>query len=430
GDLDVERTVFTEGRPFTFDESVDADRDVVVAGAEVRITPRLTAEAEFSTDGETSQSFAAVRFSFGGPRRIAETAAIMSRSVDLGCVPRRTGAGCTEEGWGCLVMFPENDWPQYRAALGNPPVTLDGTATVRDGRLHYEFKAPLPADVTSIPVDRDTPLQNPIARSLGFEHLIIAAGNYAVNRAVGRHGSVDFEINLGTFPQVGARPKLKFKHASPGCNDPLGLCLIIPLRWTSPSESLTPEEVADGFGFGTMEVVDGKLYLTPHRPAALPDGTLPIDEDKRLEPDLALALGYKSITIKRGVYRMNMAYGEFGRAVMDIDVTPLDPPAPTAVPCSLYSHTTGFCKGCGVACNDGTNYPMNCAADIFTGPMGNVCGGQHHRYNRNEFGTPQLYRGVFDVSELDAEFHTYDPAGADSCANSATARFTQYVPRQ
>jgi hypothetical protein len=163
-----------------------------------------------------------------------------------------------------------------------------------------------------------------------FANEYIKTINASYGTAIPLAGISQLDSNHGVFfPTTSARPRLivRFMHA-PGCFTPLILCLIIPFVLASPDATLTAAAIQDGYGFATVDVVDGKLMMMPHRPAALPDGTLPLDEDKRLEPDAAAALGYRSITIKRGVYRMDMTQGEFGRVFLDIDTTPLDGPAP------------------------------------------------------------------------------------------------------
>jgi len=126
--------------------------------------------------------------------------------------------------------------------------------------------------------------------------------------------------NTGPQQSAVARPRIKFMwHGIGGtsCNTPLGICIEIPIGLSDSSE-LTAEEVAQGFGFAQFQIVNGKLIITPEREAALPDGTVVFDHAKRLEPDLAKALGYFGITMNAGVYRVDRAYGKYGRITVDV----------------------------------------------------------------------------------------------------------------
>ena len=72
--------------------------------------------------------------------------------------------------------------------------------------------------------------------------------------------------------------KIKFKHHSVpptkgGCNQPLGLCILIPIKVT---DKVTPEEYKEGFGIARADIVEGKFHLVYERRAALDDGTVPI----------------------------------------------------------------------------------------------------------------------------------------------------------
>lgn len=116
-----------------------------------------------------------------------------------------------------------------------------------------------------------------------------------------------------------AKPKLKFKWHGSGssCETPLGICLSIPIGLSTAP--LTDKEIADGYGTATFQVVgEGLLKMTFDREAALPDGTIRIDFDKRLESSLAAALGYDSITLLRGAYQVDWSTERFGAAVVRI----------------------------------------------------------------------------------------------------------------
>jgi hypothetical protein len=115
--------------------------------------------------------------------------------------------------------------------------------------------------------------------------------------------------------------KIKFKHhPSPptgGCTIPFGLCIIIPIPVT---DQVSSAESVDGFGIADSDIVSEKVHLVFHRRAALDDGTIPIAADWDLGNDVASALGYRRIVIKKGNYSVDFTnYREFGEAFFDAD---------------------------------------------------------------------------------------------------------------
>ncbi|MDQ3743875.1 MAG: hypothetical protein M3444_05800 [Acidobacteriota bacterium] len=149
-----------------------------------------------------------------------------------------------------------------------------------------------------------------------------------------------------------------------GCDAPLGICFT--RAFALARSALTREEIAAGYGIALLQVKRNRLYLAFNREAALRDGTIRVSQDETLAPEVSMSLGYERITLKAGVYKVNAAVRPFGEMWVNIvkgSETP-NPPS-NSVTCYLYQHTTGYGSGCGVACDDGTNYPMSCSADIF-----------------------------------------------------------------
>jgi hypothetical protein len=149
-----------------------------------------------------------------------------------------------------------------------------------------------------------------------------------------------------------------------GCNTPLGIC--ITRGFSVANSPLRREEIAEGYGIALSRVTENRLYLVFNREAALRDGTIRISRDMPLEPEVSRGLGYERITLKAGTYKVDMSVKPFGEAWMNIEKSSPRPVTPSSVvTCYTYQNTTGYGSGCGVACDDKTNYPMSCSADIF-----------------------------------------------------------------
>lgn len=151
-----------------------------------------------------------------------------------------------------------------------------------------------------------------------------------------------------------------------GCDVPLGICFT--RAFAVANSALTREEIAAGYGIALLQVKGNRLYMAFNREAALRDGTIRVSQDETLAPDVSKSLGYERITLKAGVYKVNGAVRPFGETWMNIMKGSETPKMPSnMVTCYTYQNTTGYGSGCGVACDDGTNYPMSCTADIFRG---------------------------------------------------------------
>lgn len=231
---------------------------------------------------------------------------------------------------------------------------------------------------------------------------------------------------------------LKFMHHGTGtsCNTPLGLCLTIPFRLFNPPEKLSSRELAEGFGTADFEVAGDRLRMIFHRPAALPDGTVKLEKDKVLERPIAHALGYERIVLKKGSYKVDLSKKRFGETLIGIEKgPPTSPQNIQVVTCYRYAQTTGLCKGCGVACDDGTNYPMDCGADLFADIT--RCGGQRLSYDPRDFGPPQVFEGTPDVATTQPKgtlVKKFDITGAEVTKRAGgdkarREKFTLVIPK-
>ena len=148
-----------------------------------------------------------------------------------------------------------------------------------------------------------------------------------------------------------------------GCNTPLGICITRGIKLADGA--LSKEEISEGVGIALAKVKGDRLDLVFTREAALRDGTIRLTQDYKLEADVAHRLGYESITLISGTYKVDMSTRPFGETSIRIRKGEVSTTGTAKVTCYMYQNTTGFGSGCGVACDDGTNYPMSCTADIF-----------------------------------------------------------------
>ena len=116
---------------------------------------------------------------------------------------------------------------------------------------------------------------------------LIKAGTYSIN-------PVNYE-----------KPKLKFKHSAgpercQNCLCPLGICVTIQFF----SSALTNAQMNDGYGTARVRIEKNKLVLSFDQPAALPDGTIPIESDYFIGSEYSSVLGFAKVMIKTGIYKV------------------------------------------------------------------------------------------------------------------------------
>lgn len=108
-----------------------------------------------------------------------------------------------------------------------------------------------------------------------------------------------------------AKPKFRFRWD--GCDRPLGVCLVLGLY--EPGDVFLENE-----GYANVKIIDNLMYIQPNQKIALTDNTVPISNDVPMSEDFVKLYGYNSITIKKGLYRLNPNDGEFGSVVVNIDI--------------------------------------------------------------------------------------------------------------
>ncbi len=98
-----------------------------------------------------------------------------------------------------------------------------------------------------------------------------------------------------------------------GCEGEKGICFII--IWRDQSR-LTSEGTAE------IQEVDGKILLNILQdpdPALDFENTFYVYEDKEIPADIAQEMGYSSITIKRGEYRLDKNKNRLGSVLLNAD---------------------------------------------------------------------------------------------------------------
>ena len=93
--------------------------------------------------------------------------------------------------------------------------------------------------------------------------------------------------------------------------------------------------------------------------------------------------------------------------------------------------------GCGVACDDGTNYPMSCSSDMFRDAT--KCGTKQSIYNPGMFDQPVVFKNLLRtraVLSTEDIVENYDGAGKEniclgqtSVGQTADSVFTIIAPR-
>lgn len=120
---------------------------------------------------------------------------LFSRLAPLGCIPRG-GRFCDQPGYGCLVMFPDTHWPEFRRVYPEA-VELNGEAQIRLGErpsLEYEFLSAPPEDFRGLPLDSNVALDRSAAAALGFKFVTLLKGPHELDRSLGRFGGVVFDV--------------------------------------------------------------------------------------------------------------------------------------------------------------------------------------------------------------------------------------------
>lgn len=178
---------------------------------------------------------------------------------------------------------------------------ISATSSLHGSTLTIAFGSQAPDQGDVLTIDEPITLDQDAAAALGSRELTILPGRYHVDYSSNPFGTVQLRtqrIGITIGVDVGRRSK--------DCLG-LGICSItidISLRArTVPS-------------IGSIE--DGKLHLVFGRELPESGDEFVVEEDIELGHDAARGLGHNSVTLKRGVYRINT--DENGEQSVDIDV--------------------------------------------------------------------------------------------------------------
>ncbi|MBL7922937.1 MAG: hypothetical protein JNL88_01930 [Bacteroidia bacterium] len=124
---------------------------------------------------------------------------------------------------------------------------------------------------------------------------------------------------LSSFAQSGNRIRFIFgTRCHPvgdgkGCEGEKGICIILNFK---------DKIYFSNSGQGEMEVINGRIQfsiLSDHSPAAADENDFYVYEDKVVPVELAEELGYNSIVIKRGVYKLDKSRNPLGVAQLNAE---------------------------------------------------------------------------------------------------------------
>ncbi len=126
-----------------------------------------------------------------------------------------------------------------------------------------------------------------------------------------------------------SKPKIKFKHTKmhipgqpypPSCAEPFGICITASLIAVDRDYEFTEEERAEGYGTALMAMSGRRqLKLTPDTEFAYADGTIEIQDNGFIDPKLANELGFRSIELVKGIYRVDPNEGKFGSVIIQVN---------------------------------------------------------------------------------------------------------------
>lgn len=98
-----------------------------------------------------------------------------------------------------------------------------------------------------------------------------------------------------------------------GCEGDKGLCFIVSRN----DKTMDPQA-----GLADIEVRDGKIFwniVQDPEPALDYENTFYVYEDKVVPADIAQELGYSSITIRKGEYRLDKSKNRLGSILLNAD---------------------------------------------------------------------------------------------------------------
>ena len=190
-------------------------------------------------------------------------------------------------------------------------ITIDTSASARavqaaatwvNGRLQLSYLADPPDKGTLLTIDQDIVLDSATARSLGYEHVTLRAGQYPVDYSVNPHGQVSPDV---TAQGLTIWVKIGIPQAG-GCVPGFGICGI---GVGNPPFDRTVQAAATW--------IAGALQLSFL--SAPPDSStvLTLEQDFVLDSASAQSLGYEHVTLRAGQYPVAYSVNPYGQVSLD-----------------------------------------------------------------------------------------------------------------
>ena len=180
--------------------------------------------------------------------------------------------------------------------------TVQAAATWVNGRLQLNYLADPPDKGTLLTIDQDIVLDSATARSLGYEHVTLRAGQYPVDYSVNPHGQVSPDV---TAQGLTIWVKIGIPQAG-GCVPGFGICGI---GVGNPPFDRTVQAAATW--------IAGALQLSFL--SAPPDSStvLTLEQDFVLDSASAQSLGYEHVTLRAGQYPVAYSVNPYGQVSLD-----------------------------------------------------------------------------------------------------------------
>ncbi|MDB5033343.1 MAG: hypothetical protein JWQ98_584 [Chlorobi bacterium] len=176
--------------------------------------------------------------------------------------------------------------------------------TVNGNTLHIDFLTKPQGAESVLPIDEEITVDEATAAALGKRGLMVLPGQYPVDYSGNPNGSVNLDIR-----SLGLTIDVHIGRRSRDCQG-LGICSIVISTNLASSTDRTIPTIA------TLH--NGTLNLLFTRPLPEQGDVMTIDEDIDLDPQVAGALGSRSVTVKKGTYQI--IRDTQGHQVVNLDV--------------------------------------------------------------------------------------------------------------
>ncbi|MBS1914493.1 MAG: T9SS type A sorting domain-containing protein [Bacteroidetes bacterium] len=171
---------------------------------------------------------------------------------------------------------------------------VPAVSTVNGNMLHLEFASKLPVQGDALVIDEPITVDSATAKALGAASLVIPAGTYRVNYTKNPNGSVDLPMQ-----RFGIDINIRIGRPNQNCRG-FGIC------------SITIGFTADDQTAASARLKGNVLHLDLKSMPAEHGDVLMIDEPLELDPNVARALGAKSLVVRPGAYTVDYTKNPYG----------------------------------------------------------------------------------------------------------------------